>query len=152
MQQWLARGEQEVGLGPVATLKLGGWIGPRDDDRTEGALHGGVSLALGRHLKVEPVIFQAWSGVAGERQLRGLLAAEWAFDSGVTVGAGASTGRARSPLPAADGHPSGAYARLGVPLGRGWSGQALLSRERPVGAPDLTLLALGLSTTIGGRP
>lgn len=150
--EWIARAEQTSPVGEITTLKVGGWVGFRDDDRTEASLHAGVRLALGGHLSLEPVVFYGRSGLAGESDLRGLLSAEWNFASGFALGAGLSAGRATSPVPEADGPTGSGFARLAFPIAGPVRGQLLASRERPAGAPDITLVALGLSATLGGRP
>lgn len=151
VDQWMVRGEQVVGLGGGTALKAGGWLGPRNDGRVESVIHGGVQLAAASWLRVEPTVFHARSDLAGEQEIRGLLGAEADLADRVQLGAGVSSGRKFRPG-GADGTPFAAYARASMPIAPQLTGQLLLSHERAADGPRATVVALGLSARLGGRP
>ncbi len=151
VDEGLVRGEQVLGLDGGLFLKLGGLLGARSDRRLESVLHAGASIPAGARLRLEPTVFWGRTGVAGEQELRGLLAAE-ASAGGLRFAAGASAGWAFRPDPAARGALFGAFARVFVPIGDRLEGQLLASREWPAGSGPLTVLSAGLAARLGGRP
>ena len=130
--QGLVRGEQIIGLGGGSALRLGGWVGPREDERIETIANAGFSLALGPHLLVEPAVLWGRSGLAGENEVRGLLAAVVSSRRG---------GRPLLPRHRAGGVPRHRRARRAAAAARGVSGRAPAGergrapRREPPGSP-----------------
>ncbi len=143
--QTLLGAVQVLYLANGTALKAGGWIGPRDDHRTEWLAHAGVNLRAGSRLRLEPTLFFARSGIAGERQWRALLAGEGRLDSRFTLGGGIAAGRNHSLDPRLTGTSGDAYLRVTASLGGLQAVHLLLRHETAPGASDLTTVAAGLS-------
>ena len=150
--QQLLRAEQAMAVGERVGLKVGGWIGPRGDGRIEAGGHAAVQVPLGDRLQLEPTVFYARSGVPGEHELRGLLAATYRFTGDVELGAGVAAGKAFSPTPAFDGALASAYAGASAPVGGPLRAHLLVKYDRPQVGPATTAYAVGLSVSVGGRP
>lgn len=145
ISQTMLSAEQVLFLPAGLAIKAGGWIGPRSDARTEWLGHGAVSLPVGPRLRLEPTIFVARSGIAGESQWRGLLAGEARLTSRITAGGGAALGRNTSVDPALTGDSQSAFARLSLAITRMQQIHLLVNREAAPGANTLTTFAAGLS-------
>lgn len=140
--------EQVVYTGGGSALKAGAELGPRGDHRTEWIAHAGISVPAGSRLRMEPVLFYARSGVAGERQWRALLASELRVGARSSIGAGVAGGRI-------DGSPAGlngtvwdSYVRVSTALGAMSRVHLLARHERAPGSSPLTTVALGLSLNV----
>jgi Tfp pilus assembly protein PilF len=96
--QVVLRGEQVFFLPSDYTAKAGAWLGHREDGRNERIFHAGVGIPASKALRLEPTVFYSRTGVPGEKQWRGLLAGEYAFDTGYRIGGGFSAGRAYTAL------------------------------------------------------
>jgi hypothetical protein len=147
----LARAEQIISTGGTA-LKAGGWVGPRPDGLVEAGAHFTVQVPLGDSLQLEPGVFYGRSGVAGEHDIRGLIAAAYRLRSGIELGAGIAAGRAMSPTPAFDGAAGSVYARASLPLTRALRTELLVKHDRPQFGPSTTAYVLGLAVAFGGQP
>ena len=150
--QQLLRAEQAVAVAERVGLKVGGWIGPRGDGRLEAGGHFAVQVPLGDRLQLEPTVFYARSGVPGEHELRGLLAATYRLGGDVELGAGLAGGKAFSPTPAFDGALASAYAGASAPVAGSLRAHLLVKHERPQIGPATTAFAVGVSMSFGGRP
>lgn len=93
IKQNIIAGEQVFFLPSNVTASVGAWLGHRDDGRTERIFNVGVGVPISTALRLEPTVFYSKSGVAGEKQWRGLLAGEYRFEQGYRLGGGASSGR-----------------------------------------------------------
>jgi hypothetical protein len=140
--------EQVLYLDGGSALKAGAEAAPREDDRTEWTVHGGISLPAGSHLRLEPTLFYARSGVPGESQWRGLLAGTLGLGRSAELAAGVAGGHNRSFDGAFTGAVWDSYARISLALG-GLKRLHLLARhERATGADNLTTVAAGLSLAV----
>lgn len=93
VRQNIYRIEQSFFLDGGYQAKVGGWRGPRNDDRTESLVYAGVGIPLTDYWRLEPTVFYSRSGVAGESERRLLLATVYDFRNGWEIGAGAAGGR-----------------------------------------------------------
>lgn len=152
VDQWIVRAEQVLALREDTLLKAGAWLGPRSDHRLELVGHAGLSLPVAARLRLEPVVFYGQTGLAGERDLRALLAAQVGLASGLELSGGAGAGRSFRPAPASDGTPVSVFAGASLPLGPSLRARALASREWPASGPAITVLALGFTAALGGKP
>jgi hypothetical protein len=143
--QTMLGGEQVAFLRNGTALKLGGWVGPRSDQRTEWLAHAGVNLAAGHRLRLEPTLFLARSGVVNEQQWRALLAGEFPLTSRITVGGGAAVGHNHSVNARYTGAAQSNYLRLTTSLRGMQRVHLLVNRESAAGASTLTTVAAGLS-------
>jgi hypothetical protein len=109
-------------------------------------------VPLGDRLQLEPTVFYARSGVPGEHELRGLLAATYRLGGDVDLGAGVAAGKAFSPTPAFDGALASAYAGASVPAAGPLRAHLLVKHDRPQIGPATTAFAVGVSMSFGGRP
>jgi tetratricopeptide (TPR) repeat protein len=150
--QRLVRVEQAAAFSETVGLKLGGWVGPREDGRFEASGHAGVAVLVSNQLQLEPTVFYGRSGAPGEHELRGLLAATFRFANGFELGAGVAAGKAFSPTPAFEGALGNVYASASAPVGRLLRAHLLVKHDRPQFGPATTAFALGLSVNFGGRP
>jgi hypothetical protein len=145
VSQTMLGAEQVLYLPNGTALKAGGWVGPRNDQRTEWLAHAGVNLAAGSRVRLEPTVFFARSGIGSEQQWRALLAGEARLSDRVTLGAGVAAGRNRSIDPRLTGTSSDAYLRCSASLGGLQAVHVLLRHESAPGASDLTTIAAGIS-------
>jgi hypothetical protein len=143
--QNMLNAEQVIFLPRNLVAKAGGWIGPRSDSRTEWLGHVALSLPVGARLRLEPTLFIANSGIAGEGQWRGLLNAEAQLAPRLSLGGGAALGRNTGIDPRLTGQARSAYARLSLALTSMQKVHLLLNRESAPGANTITTLAAGLS-------
>lgn len=147
-------GQSLLGVEQVAytrggsALKAGAELGPRGDHRTEWIAHAGVSLPVGSRLRMEPVLFYARSGVAGERQWRALLASEVRLGTRSSIGAGLAGGRISGSPTGLNGRVWDGYARVSTALGAMSRVHLLARHERAPGSSPLTTVALGLSLNV----
>ena len=93
VRQKIYRVEQTFFLDGGYQAKVGGWRGPRNDNRTESLVYAGVGIPLTDTWRLEPTVFYSRSGVAGESERRLLLATVYDFRNGWEIGAGAAGGR-----------------------------------------------------------
>lgn len=93
VRQKIYRIEQSFFLDGGYQAKVGGWRGPRNDNRTESLVYAGVGIPLTDYWRLEPTVFYSRSGVAGESERRLLLATVYDFRNGWEIGAGAAGGR-----------------------------------------------------------
>jgi tetratricopeptide (TPR) repeat protein len=152
VSQRLVRVEQAAAFSERVALKLGGWVGPREDGRFEASGHAGVAVLVSNQLQLEPTVFYGRSGAPGEHELRGLLAATFRFANGFELGAGVAAGKAISPTPAFEGALGNVYASASAPVGRLLRAHLLVKHDRPQIGPATTAFAVGLSVNFGGRP
>ncbi|MGE0352898.1 MAG: hypothetical protein AB7I33_05345 [Gemmatimonadales bacterium] len=145
--QTLLSAEQLVYLPGGAALKAGGQAAPREDNRTEWQLHGGVNLPVATRFRLEPVVFYAQSGLAGESQWRALVAGEFQA-GGASLGAGLAGGHNRSADGAFTGAVWDAYGRLSLAIGGLNRAHVMVRHERVEGASPLTSIGLGLSVVV----
>ncbi len=136
-------GEQVIFFADGYNAKAGVWLGRRDDGRTERVFHAGLGIPLTKALRFEPTLFHSRSGVVGEKQSRGLLAAEYAFDAGQRLGGGVSFGRAYT---AAEDHAVRGVSLTGsTPFAGRYRAHLFLSREEPGLGRTSTVFAVGLT-------
>ena len=93
VRQRIYRIEQSFFLDGGYQAKVGGWRGPRNDNRTESLVYAGVGILLTDYWRLEPTVFYSRTGVAGESERRLLLATVYDFRNGWEIGAGAAGGR-----------------------------------------------------------
>lgn len=149
--QVLARGEQVLDPGGAVALRVGGGVAVRGGARTEGAVHAGALLRSSRTLTFEPTLFYGRGGAPGDHEVRALLAATWRPTAGAELGGGVASGwtfAATRP----DGAPFALFLRGGAALGPRARGHVLVGQERPAAGPAVTVVALGVTVTAGGRP
>lgn len=147
--QSMLEAEQVVYLPSGTALKAGGWVGPRDDKRTEWLGHAGFNVPLGARWRAEPTVFYAATGIPGERSWRVLLNGEVRLGSDVLVALGAAGGQNRSIDPTLTGPVTDLYVRASAPIAGANRMHLLLRRERAAGARDLTTIGLGATLTLG---
>ncbi len=135
--------EQVLYLPGGTALKAGGWIGPRQDHRTEWLGHAGVSVAVGTRWRVEPTAFYAETGIPGEHSWRALLNSELRLPSDFRLGLGVAAGHNHS----FDGSLTGAvwdsYVRASIPVSGLNRLHLLVRHQRAAGASTLTTIAIG---------
>lgn len=145
IDQTMYGGEQVLFIPGGTALKAGGWVGPRSDNVTEWLAHAGVNVAAGRHLRLEPTLFIARSGIAGEQQWRALLAGETRLGSRLTLGGGVAGGRNTSIDTRFNGTSASQFVRLSARVGQLQSMHLLFNHETAPGANALTTIAAGVS-------
>ncbi|HEX6535662.1 MAG TPA: tetratricopeptide repeat protein [Gemmatimonadaceae bacterium] len=157
VRQTLVRGEQVFDVTPSTVVKAGGWLGPRNDHRTEWLGYGAVGFQVAPRLRVEPTFFYSRSGFPGESQRRVLLYGEYAFRNGWKVGTGIAGGvsdlrTTPSILPGDPLLPDGtdreklwdAYVITEAPFGA-HRAHMLLRHQQILHGTGLTVVALGVT-------
>ncbi len=146
--QTMLSAEQVVFLPWSVALKAGGWVGPRSDARTEWLGHAAISVPVLPRVRVEPTLFIAKGASTGDRQWRGLLAAEARLTSRLELGIGAARGHNTSVTPKYNGTAQSGYARLTLALSSLQRVNILVNRESAPGAKTLLTVAGGLSLRV----
>jgi tetratricopeptide (TPR) repeat protein len=152
--QMLVRGEKAFFLSGARVAKVGAWIGPRSDNRTEWLTHAGFGFPASRHLRLEPTFFYSRDGTPGASEFRALLYSEYLFDNGWKLGGGLAGGVANrgsltapalepSPIDTSDGLWD-AYVLTEAPVAAQHI-QLLLRHQQIIGGPGLTIVALGFA-------
>lgn len=147
----LVRGEQVLDLARGAALRLGAFGGFRDGGPTEATFHLGATMPARRDFRLEPTLFYGRSGRPGEHDVRALLAGTYRLSGRAEIGGGVASGWTFAAA-GRDGAPLGLFLRGTAALGARARGHLLLQRERPAAGPALTVAAVGLTVTAGGRP
>jgi tetratricopeptide (TPR) repeat protein len=151
VRQTIYRGEQVFFLPRGYSLKAGGWIGPREDKRTEWLTHTSVSVPLGERLRVEPTLFYSRSGLPGEREWRLWAPVEYSFANRWAVGGGIAGGQMfTGPSSLSHGVWDGSL-RVSAPLGSRTRSHVMFRHEAVSGGSSITILSFGLSFEIAGR-
>lgn len=147
--QKLVRAEHVVLLPGNYTFKSGGWVGPRQDKRTEWLSYTGLGVPVRKGIRLEPTYFYSRSGLPNERQWRLLLAGTYSLESGWSFGGGFAGGRAFVG-PQRDGQGvRDAYFNLSTPRAGPVRGHLLVRNETTGRANAITVAALGLSVRFG---
>ncbi len=150
VSQHILRGEQVLLLRSQLALKAGLWAGPRSDDRTEWILHAGVGAPAGERFRLESTVFYSESGLAGERQVRGLLFGERSFAGGGRVGAGVAAGRESQGEGAGSETVLDVFVNAAIPVGSRHRVRLLLRHESLGSRGSVSVLALGFTAGFGG--
>jgi tetratricopeptide (TPR) repeat protein len=148
IQQRLFRGEQVVMLPKGYIAKAGGFVGPRDDERTEWIAYGALGIPARENFKIEPTFFYSMSGIRFEHQWRMLVSGEYFFPSGVIAGGGLAAGREI----VSDGSSwiFDSFFRVSVPLNGLNHLHALVRHESTGPVESITILSIGYSLGISG--
>lgn len=123
---------------------IGVIVGPRSDNRTETIFHTGVNIPVKERLRIHPTFFYAQSGLPGEKQMRGLLAGEYAFQNGVNLNAGFAAGRDLRPTPLGNRAITDVFGKVSFPLGKYIHPQFTIRREA-IGNSSNTIFAFGFT-------
>ncbi len=124
-------------------LKLGGWRGPRSDDRAEWLAHVGGAIPLADNWRFEPIFFYSRNGLPGGTEWRLLMATNYDFRNGWEVGAGMAGGRAHAE--GIDRDVREGFVRASYQLLPWLRLQLLTRRESVKGGDAITVLSLGTS-------
>jgi len=151
IHQRIYRGEQVVSLPHAYSLKVGGWIGPREDSRTEWLTHTGLNIPLGERLRVEPTFFYSRNGLPGEHEWRVWAPLEYSFANRWLLGGGIAAGQVfNGPAISSRGLWDG-FFHVSAPVGRSTRSHVMLRREAISSGNSATILSFGLSLEVGGR-
>lgn len=143
--QTLLRGEQLFFLDGGWVPKLGFWSGRASGASTEYTLHAGLSIPLGRRLRLEPTVYRS-RNAADERETRALLFGEYLFAGGATLGVGYADGHKSNVVaPATADSRRETLLAASLPLGDAMTVALQGRRETGAGQPDTDLVALGLT-------
>lgn len=126
-------------------MKLGGFLGPRDDDTTDLNIYAGLGFPYGPRFRIEPTFFYTETGGLDENEWRLLLSGEYRFDRGWKLVGGLSSGEIESEVPGASGNLWGGYLLALAPLGDAHRIYLLFRYEAPASADPFAVIALGLS-------
>ena len=74
-------------------MKLGVWVGPRDDSVTEWMVYAGAGVPVGQRWRVSPTVFYSRTGVGAADQWRALLAVDYDLGAGKTLFGGVAGGK-----------------------------------------------------------
>jgi hypothetical protein len=133
--------------------KVGAWIGPRNDNRTEWLTHASFGFPLTPRLRLEPTLFYSRNGTPGASEVRALLFSEYQFDNGWKLGGGLAGGVANqgtapalAPLSTGDSTDTvwDAFVITEAPVADQHV-QLLLRHQQIIGGAGLTIVALGFA-------
>lgn len=145
VRQTMARGEQVFFLKNGLTPKLGFWVGRASNVPTETTLHAGVRIPVTSAFSIEPIVFRA-ENAANEKETRLLLAGEYRFANGATLGAGFADGsKSNVANPAFADSRKEVLLSAGVPITDSVRAALQAKRESGANQPDTDLIALGLT-------
>ncbi len=136
--------EQVFFLPKGYSYNIGAIIGPRSDNRTETIFHTGVGIPVKERFRLEPTFFYAQSGIAGEKQVRGLLAGEYAFQNGVKLNAGFAAGREFRQTPLTNRTVTDTFGKISFPLGKHIRPQFMI-RHEAIGNSSNTIFTFGFT-------
>ncbi len=145
IDQSLYLAEQVVYLPDARSLKVGGFLGLRDDDQTDWNLYLGYGFPATPRLRFEPTLFYTKTDRFGENEKRLLFAGEYRFDQGRRLGAGLALGRFESEIPGVSGALWAAHLIGSLPLGDAHRASLLIRHETPPNGEAFTTIALGLT-------
>ncbi len=150
IDQSLYQAEHVTYLPDARTVKVGGYVGPRDDDSTDWNIYSGFGFPANERLRLEPNLFYTKIGGSDEREWRFLLAGDYQLDPGWRVSGGAAYGRVNSNLPSASGGLWSGHVLLSAPLAQAHRVYFLLRHESPASIDDFTTLAIGVTFRLEG--
>lgn len=136
--------EQVVMLPGAVTLKAGGWVGPRDDDRTEWVLQWGIGSAVGSRAHLAATFFLSDDGFPNEDGFRTLVAGDYRFPGGWDLGGGLAIGRTATGPGRTSGLVEGQVALSG-PLAAGQRWRLLVRHQNVRAGDDITVAAVGIT-------
>lgn len=137
--------EQVFFLPKGNAFKAGAIIAPRSDNRAEYVIHSGFDVPVAERFRLQPHVFFSRSGIAGEKQVRGLLAAEYAFRNDVKLNGGVALGRESRPFPG-DRTITDTYFKISAPLAKYLRPQFQIRHER-AGSTSVTVLTFGFTVS-----
>ncbi|MFQ5559961.1 MAG: tetratricopeptide repeat protein [Nitrospinota bacterium] len=149
VNQFLFEGEQVVYLDGGRSLKVGGFIGPRDDNRTDLNVYTGPGIPLSSKSRMEPKFFYTKTGGIDETEWRILLPVEYRFSDGWRTTLHIAKGRVTSEIPNASGSLFAAGMIISKQLTASVEGHVLVKHEAPPLAEDFTVLSFGLTFKSG---
>lgn len=141
VDQTLYRAEQTFYLDRGYEVKVGGWRGPRSDDRTEWLAYVGAAVPWAEHWRFEPTVYYSRSGLPGGNETRFAFATTYDSRAGWDATVGLAGGRAH-----ADGQNRTvreAFVRASYQVQPWLRLQLLARRESVSGGDDITVVALG---------
>lgn len=145
IDQRLYLAEQVIHLPDARSIKAGGLLALRDDDRTDWNTYMGFGFPMTSRLRLEPTLFYTRGGPVDENEKRFLLAGEYRFERGRRIGAGLALGRFESEIPGASGGLWAAHFIGILPLGDAHRATFLIRHETPPNGEAFTTIALGLT-------
>lgn len=145
IDQTLYQGEQIFYLPRGISMKLGGFLGPRDDDNTDWNIYTGLGFPFGPRSRFEPTLFYTKTDELEEKEWRLLLSGEYRFNRGWRVVSGIAFGRLESDLPGASENLWGGYLMTLAPLGEAHRAYLLFRYEEPANADPFAIVALGFT-------
>jgi len=141
--QTLVQLEQVFYFRGGAALKIGGFTGPREDDRGERLFYTGFNFPLTPKFRVEPVYFYAKTTGVENKENRFLLAGEYQFTNGWRLNAGAAFGKSNTELPSTTGNLWAGHLMLTAPLGA-WHWAYFLFRHEDLAADNISVISGGI--------
>lgn len=146
LDQTIVRGEY-VTFGHEGTaLKVGGWVGPREDDKTEWMAYVGYRFPFTNQIAIEPTFFYSRTGFGNEDQWRILLAGDYQVQSNLKLSGGIAFGKALTPT--GTDRYIGGHLMAEIPMSPNNRAYLLLKRET---AGDESLWTVAAGITIGLR-
>ena len=146
IDQTIIRGEY-VMFNPGDThLKLGLWVGPREDDKTEWMTYAGYNFPITDRFRAEPTFFYARSGFNDEEQWRILLGGDYNVNDSLKINGGIAFGRQKGFLGSSDF--VGGHVLFEMPLTSNNKAYILIKREH---ANDQNLWNFAMGVTISLR-
>lgn len=145
IDQLLYLAEQVVYLPEARSVKVGGFLGLRDDDQADWNLYLGYGFPATPRLRLEPTLFYTKIDRFGENETRLLLAGEYRFEQGRRLSAGLALGRFESEIPGVSGGLWAAHLIGSLPLGDAHRASLLIRHETPPNGEAFTTIALGLT-------
>lgn len=145
VDETIARAEY-VAFRPGAThLKLGAWIGDREDNHTEWMAYAGYGFPVSDNFRLEPTFFYSRTGFGDEDQWRILLAADHTMRNNLKLNAGFAFGRQKTFT--GNNDYVGGHVILEIPMSGSSKAFFLVKREQS-GDQNLWNVALGVTIAI----
>ena len=151
IEQKIVRAEQAVFFRRAYTFKVGGWVGPRSDGRTEWVTHTGIGVPLGERFRLESTFFYSRSGLPGEKQWRQLLSGEYAFKNRWRLGGGLAVGRVMTASSNTSRGLLDRFVNVSVPIGDLSQVQFIFRRETAGRSNGITVIGFGYTLYLPGR-
>jgi tetratricopeptide (TPR) repeat protein len=150
LRQMLYSAEQVIYPNSFLSLKLGGLLADREDNRTDINIYSGIGTRLNTHFYLEPIFSYVTTNSVDENEWRLLLNSEYRITRALRLGGGFAFGRRDSEIDGASGRVASGYLMLSVPIAQAHWGY-LLFRHESLPAFSYSIASVGLKFRLETR-
>ncbi len=146
VEQNLFQAEQVVSLPGASSFKVGGFLGRRNDGRSDDwNVYTGIGFPLVSHFRIDPTIFYTKTGGVDETEWRFLLPVEYRSLKGYGFEIHLASGRTDSSIRGASGSLWSATTIISFPVRVATEGHLLVRQESGPALGQFTTVSAGLT-------